>query len=62
MIAAAALTFGIKSTVKNQTEILSIGSPAPAFTLPSANREAKFSLSDLISRGAAIVEFLRGTW
>jgi peroxiredoxin len=48
--------------MKNQTETLSIGSLAPAFTLPSANGDAKFSLSDLISRGAAIVEFLRGTW
>jgi peroxiredoxin len=62
MIAAAALIFGIKSTVKNQTETLSIGSPAPVFTLPSANSDAKFSLSNLISRGPTVVEFLRGTW
>ncbi len=48
--------------MKNQTETLSIGSPAPPFTLPLANSEAKFSLSYLISRGGAIVEFLRGTW
>ena len=48
--------------MKNQTETLSIGSPAPAFTLPSANSEGMVSLSDLISRGATIVEFLRGTW
>ena len=51
-----------ESPMKRQTETLSVGSPAPAFTLPSANSEAKFSLFDLISRGAAIVEFLRGTW
>ncbi|HEX3106144.1 MAG TPA: hypothetical protein VHQ22_17015 [Terriglobales bacterium] len=48
--------------MKSQTETLSIGSRAPAFTLAAANNNAKFSLSDLISRGAAIVEFLRGTW
>jgi peroxiredoxin len=48
--------------MKNQTETLRIGSPAPAFTLDAANSDAKFSLSDLIARGAAVVEFLRGTW
>jgi hypothetical protein len=51
-----------KNAMKHQTETLSVGSPAPAFTLPSANSGAKFSLSDLLSRGAAIIEFLRGTW
>ena len=51
-----------ENTLKNQTETLSIGSPAPAFTLPSANSDENVSLSDLIARGAAIVEFLRGTW
>jgi len=50
------------STMKNQTETLSVGGPAPPFTLPTANREGSFSLRDLISRGALIVEFLRGTW
>jgi hypothetical protein len=48
--------------MKNQTEALSVGSPAPLFTLPAANREGSFSLLYLISRGALIVEFLRGTW
>jgi len=48
--------------VKNRTEALTIGRVAPAFTLPAANSQTKVSLSDLISRGAAIVEFLRGTW
>jgi peroxiredoxin len=48
--------------MKNQTETLSVGSPAPLFTLPAANREGSLSLSDQISRGALIVEFLRGTW
>jgi peroxiredoxin len=48
--------------MKNQTETLQIGSPALAFTLASANRESTFSLSDLISRGPLVIEFLRGTW
>ena len=48
--------------MKNQTETLSVGSPAPPFTLAAANREGSFSLADLISRSVLIVEFLRGTW
>jgi hypothetical protein len=48
--------------MKNQTETLSIGSPAPPFTLAAANREGIFSLRGLISRGTLILEFLRGTW
>jgi len=48
--------------MKNQTETLSVSSPAPLFTLRAANLDGTFSLPDLISRGALIVEFLRGTW
>jgi len=48
--------------MKNQTGTLRVGRPAPPFTLPTANREGGFSLRDLISRGALIMEFLRGTW
>jgi hypothetical protein len=48
--------------MKNQTETLSVGSPGPLFALPAANREGSFALADLISRGALLVEFLRGTW
>jgi hypothetical protein len=48
--------------MKNQTETLSIGSPALPFRLPAANRDGSFSLANLISRGVLIVEFLRGTW
>ena len=48
--------------MQQKTETLDIGSAAPAFTLPAANREDSFSLADLISPGALIVEFLRGTW
>jgi len=53
---------GAKSKMKNQTETLSVSSPAPLFTLRAANLDGTFSLPDLISRGALIVEFLRGTW
>jgi hypothetical protein len=51
-----------KRTMKNETETLSVGSPAPSFTLSFANREGKFSLAEQISSGALIIEFLRGTW
>jgi hypothetical protein len=53
---------GAKSTMKNQTGTLRVGSDAPPFKLPAANRNSSFSLRDLISTGALIVEFLRGTW
>lgn len=46
----------------NQTDNLKTGSSAPAFTLSAANREGKFSLSELISRGPLVIEFTRGTW
>jgi len=48
--------------MKNQTGTLRVGSDAPPFKLPAANRNSSFSLRDLISTGALIVEFLRGTW
>lgn len=48
--------------MKNETETLHVGSPAPPFTLMAANADGSLSLSDLISRGTLIVEFLRGTW
>ncbi len=48
--------------MKNQTETLAAGSPAPSFTLSAANREGQFSLSDLVSSGTLVIEFLRGTW
>jgi peroxiredoxin len=48
--------------MKHETETLHVGSPAPLFTLAAANLEGKFSLSDLITRDAVIIEFLRGTW
>jgi peroxiredoxin len=44
------------------TDTLKVGSVAPDFSLSAANREERFSLSDLRTRGPVIVEFLRGTW
>jgi peroxiredoxin len=44
------------------TDTLKIGDKAPDFTLNAANRAGSFSLADLLQRGPAIVEFLRGTW
>ena len=48
--------------MKDQTETLSVGFPAPPLTLPAANREGRCLLADQISWGTLIVEFLRGTW
>ncbi|HUK47185.1 MAG TPA: hypothetical protein VLW06_06325 [Terriglobales bacterium] len=48
--------------MRNHTETLQIGSAAPSFTLSAANREGNLSLSDLTSRVALVIEFLRGTW
>ena len=48
--------------MKNRTETLVIGLPAPTFTLGSGNGYGRLSLPQLISGGPLIVEFLRGTW
>jgi peroxiredoxin len=48
--------------MKDRTDTLQTGSSAPDFTLAAANREGAYSLAELISRGALILEFLRGTW
>jgi peroxiredoxin len=49
--------------MQDRTETLEIGSRAPEFALPSANREgSSFSLSTMLGSGPVIVEFLRGTW
>jgi len=48
--------------MQNQTETIRVGSSAPPFTLPAANRQGKFSLSDLISRCVLVIDFQRGTW
>jgi peroxiredoxin len=45
-----------------RTETLSVGLQAPEFALTAANREGKFSLTELRARGPVVLEFLRGTW
>jgi hypothetical protein len=66
--AASLLVLGLLLTysrveMQNRTETLEIGSRAPEFSLPSANWEGStVTLSTLLGRGPAIVEFLRGTW
>ena len=42
--------------------VLSIGSAAPSFVLNDALTNEPVSLISLLSRGPAILEFLRGTW
>jgi peroxiredoxin len=46
----------------DHTETLKVGDRAPEFVLPAANRNGMVSLSGSLTRGAVIVEFLRGTW
>jgi len=48
--------------MQNRTETLLVGSRAPEFSLPSANRDGTFSLRSLLAPGPLVVEFLRGTW
>jgi hypothetical protein len=52
----------VELSMKNRTETLEIGMPAPDFSLGAANREGTFTLADLLAQGALILEFLRGTW
>jgi hypothetical protein len=48
--------------MQDHTPTLRIGSHAPDFSLPAANREGRFALSQILLRSAAVIEFLRGTW
>jgi peroxiredoxin len=48
--------------MSDRTETLAVGSRAPEFLLPAANRDGILSLSGFLSRATLIVEFLRGTW
>ena len=48
--------------MNSRTETLEIGSLAPYFSLPAANREGSFSLDSLLAEGKLVLEFLRGTW
>ena len=59
---AAARAGSREPEMRNQTETLRVGAPAPEYRLAAANREGDFSLSDLLSEGPGLIEFLRGTW
>ncbi len=48
--------------MKETTATLAVGDRAPDFTLPAANQQGTFSLSQWLQRGSLILEFLRGTW
>jgi len=48
--------------MQNITETLGIGSRAPGFSLPAANRDGLFTLGGFLAEGPLILEFLRGTW
>ena len=48
--------------MQERTETLRVGDRAPEFTLPAANRDESFSLSQMRQRGPVILEFVRGTW
>jgi peroxiredoxin len=52
----------VELKMKDRTETLEIGAPAPDFSLGAANREGTFTLGGLLARGKLILEFLRGTW
>ena len=52
----------VELSMKNRTETLEIGSPAPDFSLGAANREGTFTLRGLLDQSTLILEFLRGTW
>ncbi len=51
-----------RNRMQDCTETLAVGSRAPEFLLSAGNRDGILSLSGFLSRGALIVEFLRGTW
>ena len=55
---------GFPSNMAEQqtTETLKLGDAAPDFSLTAANRAGNFNLREILGRGPAIVEFLRGTW
>jgi len=44
------------------SDTLKVGDRAPEFTLSAANRTDSFSLTDILKKGPAVLEFLRGTW
>jgi|GEM_PF-349518 peroxiredoxin Q/BCP len=49
----------------SHSHTLTVGAPAPEFSLPAANRPGVFALATLLSASnnrPLVVEFLRGTW
>jgi len=46
----------------DHTDVFHAGDHAPDFTLAAANRDGNFSLAQLLSGRALVLEFLRGTW
>ncbi len=48
--------------MQDYTATLRVGARAPEFKLRAANRQGEFSLGVLLTGGALILEFLRGTW
>ena len=51
-----------KEQDKQHSDTLRVGDRAPQFALSAANLAGTYSLSSVLGRGPAIVEFLRGTW
>ncbi len=48
--------------MSTRSATLRVGERVPEFTLMPANAAEPVSLSKLLQRGPAIIEFLRGTW
>ncbi len=46
----------------NTSDTLKVGDRAPEFELAAANAPGATSLTQLLSQGPAVLEFLRGTW
>ena len=44
------------------SDTLKVGDRAPDFSLSAANRSETFSLAEILEKGPAVLEFLRGTW
>ena len=53
---------GVLQSLVMETVALKLGDCAPDFSLATANSANLFSLNDVLRKGPAIVEFLRGTW
>ncbi len=45
-----------------ETTTLQVGQAAPKFRLSTADGSGEVALEDLLRKGPAILEFLRGTW